>query len=145
MNLFKNYRIFIIALSLTAAVVIVKYLLHLFDSEPIAQTSLHNSVISSAIFVIGFVLSATISDYKESERIPAEFSSAIENMYEDAHEIHQTYPEFDLTGFRQNLMLLFGRFAKARASTAGVFVKKLACSTRRLAQWKKPAFLQTLS
>lgn len=104
MKFLKNYRIFLIALGVTATVVIAKYLLHLSSFEPIEQTSLHNAMISSVIFVIGFILSATISDYKESERIPSEFASTIENMYEDAREIHKAYPKFDLDLFRRNLM-----------------------------------------
>jgi len=100
----RNYRIFLIALVATAAVVATKWLLHLSAFEPIEQTSLHNAMISSVIFVIGFILSATISDYKESERIPSEFASTVENMYEDAREIQRDYPKFDLELLRKNLM-----------------------------------------
>lgn len=78
--------------------------MHAWGFEFIEQTSLHNSVISSVIFVLGFVLSATIADYKESERIPAEFASTIEDMYNDAKQTHKTYPKFDLDNFRHNLI-----------------------------------------
>lgn len=60
--------------------------------------------------MIGFVLSATIADYKESERIPAEFASTIENMYEDARAIHTTYPKFDLDIFRKELIDILAAF-----------------------------------
>lgn len=103
-------RIFLIALIVTAVVVAGKYLLHLIGFEPIEQSSLHNSVISSVIFVVGFVLSATIADYKESERIPAEFASVVENMYEDAREIKKAYPKFDLELLRQNLIDILHSF-----------------------------------
>ncbi len=110
MTLWRNYRVFIIALLVTGAVVLLKYVLHAVGFEPIEQTSLHNSMISSVIFVIGFVLSATIADYKESERIPAEFASAVENMYEDAKEFHKIYPKFDLDLFRTNLIDVLAAF-----------------------------------
>mgnify|MGYP007031183700 CR=1 FL=1 len=103
-------RIFLIALSSTVAVVLLKYILHQYNWEVIEQTSLHNSVISSVIFVIGFLLSATIADYKESEKIPAEFASTVENMYEDARSIHQTYDKFDLDAFRRNLIDILAVF-----------------------------------
>jgi hypothetical protein len=71
--------------------------------------------------VIGFVLSATISDYKESERIPPEFSSTIENMYEDAHEIHQTYDKFDIDRFRNDLIDIIDAFRSGtRVNRKGV-------------------------
>lgn len=96
-------RIFWIALFAAALVVGVKYILHRLGWEPIEQSSMHNSVISSVIFVLGFLLSATITDYKESERIPAEFAALLEDMYDDAAAIHASYPVFDLDGFRKQL------------------------------------------
>ena len=107
---FNNHRIFFIALLVTAIVVALKYILHDLNFEPVEQTSLHNAMISSVIFVIGFILSATISDYKESERIPAEFASTVENMYEDAKEFHKAYPAFDLELFRANLIDVLSAF-----------------------------------
>jgi hypothetical protein len=82
----------------------IKYAMHYFGFEFIEQTSLHNSVVSSAIFVLGFVLSTAIADYKESERIPAEFASNIEDMYNDAKDTHKYYPEFNLDHFRHSLL-----------------------------------------
>lgn len=95
---------------MTILVVTGKYLLHAAGFEPVQQTSLHNAMISSVIFVIGFILSATISDYKESERIPSEFAATVENMYEDAKEIQRSYPKFDLSLFRQNLVDVLAAF-----------------------------------
>jgi hypothetical protein len=120
-KILRDYRIFFIALLVTVAVVAIKYLLHVCNFEPVEQTSLHNAMISSVIFVIGFILSATISDYKESERIPAEFASTVENMYEDAKEFHKTYPEFDIGHFRVNLIDVLAAFrAGTRINRKGV-------------------------
>lgn len=66
--------------------------------------ALHGSTISGAIFVIGFLLSATISDYKEAERIPAEAASTIQDMFEDATAVHSSYPKFNLKGYRAQLL-----------------------------------------
>lgn len=106
----RLFRIFLIALGATLLIVAGKYTLHLYGLEIIEQTSLHNSVISSVIFVIGFLLTATIADYKESEKIPAEFASIVENMYEDTKSIHEAYPKFDLETFRKNLLDILGAF-----------------------------------
>lgn len=100
---FAHYRIFIITVIVTAAIIAVKYLLHSLGLELIVLGSLHGSVISGVIFVIGFILSATISDYKEAERIPAEIASTIEDMNEDVISIHQNYPAFDLAGYQKQL------------------------------------------
>lgn len=86
--------------------------MHHFGLEFIEQTSLHNSIISSVIFVLGFVLSATISDYKESERIPAEFAANIEDMYNDAKATHAMYSKFNLEHFRVSLIDVLKVFRK---------------------------------
>ena len=77
----KRYRIFIISLLVTIIVIAGKVILHNTGNEVLTLGSLHTGVITGTFFVIGFLLSATIADYKESERIPSEFSSIIENMY----------------------------------------------------------------
>ena len=100
---FSSYRIFAIALVAAALLVGVKYLLHYFELELITMGSLHGSVISGVIFVIGFLLSATIADYKESERIPAEIASTLESMSEDAWSIEANYPKFKASAYQDQL------------------------------------------
>lgn len=112
MSTSKNFRIFIISLVIAAGLVVVKFGLHSLGWEVIAQGSLHNSVVAGAFFVVGFLLSATIADYKESERIPSEFSSILENMYEDAASSHGKYSKFDLEKFRLQLIKVGNSFKK---------------------------------
>lgn len=97
------YRIFINTLIITAGIIGIKYIFHYFHLEVIILGSLHSSAVSGVIFVIGFILSSTLSDYKEAERIPAEMASAIEDMNEDAIAIADNYPKFDLAGYQKQL------------------------------------------
>lgn len=103
LKIFSKYKIFIISFISAVTIVCIKYTFHDLGWEPIEQSSMHNGVISSAIFVAGFILSTVIADYKESERIPAEFAANIEDMFADAEVIHKSYPNFDLEGFRAQL------------------------------------------
>lgn len=105
-----NYKILLVSGGVAVGIVALKYVVHLFGFEPIEQSSLHNGIISSVTFVMGFLLAATISDYKESERIPAEFAANIEDMYADAMTIHQSYPKFNLEGFRLQLLKIAHKF-----------------------------------
>lgn len=107
---YRYLRIFLFASLATACVIAAKLILHALNLEFIEQSSLQNGVISSAIFVIGFILSATIADYKESEKIPAEFAALAEDMYEDARHLQKLYPKFDLELFRKNLTDILGAF-----------------------------------
>jgi hypothetical protein len=106
----RYFRIFGIALLVTLGVLVAKWALHMSGLEGMEQTSLQNSVVSSAIFVIGFLLSATIADYKESEKIPSEFAAQIEDMYEDARHLQTLYPKFSVELFRKNLIDILGAF-----------------------------------
>lgn len=109
---FRNFQLFFISILVTIGLVIAKAVLHNFNLEIIDQASLHNSVIAGAFFVVGFLLSATIADYKESERIPSEFSSIVENMYEDAKSSHNKYSEFNIENFRKQLIEVAKSFRK---------------------------------
>jgi len=99
----RTYRIFFISLIAAGLIVGAKYILHHFELEPITMGSLHGSVISGVVFVIGFLLSATIADYKESERIPADIASILENMSEDALSIEENYPTFKASAYQEKL------------------------------------------
>lgn len=99
----KKYRLLLVSLAVTIPVIAAKYLLHSLGWEVIALGSLHSSVVTGTFFVLGFILSATIADYKESERIPAEVASVIQNMYDDALSIHVTYPDFDIKAFKRKM------------------------------------------
>ena len=101
--------------------VLAKYWLSYFNLELIEQSSLHNSVLSSVIFVLGFLLSATIADYKESERIPSDFTANIVDLYDDAVAIHGQYPVFDVKAYRKQLYKIahsFGDDARVRTHDA---------------------------
>ena len=111
MKLNPRYRILIVSLLVTTAVISAKIILHNTGNEVLTLGSLHTGVVTGTFFVLGFLLSTTIADYKESERIPSEFSAILENMYEDAEATKQSYPNFDLTKFRQNLRSVAKSFA----------------------------------
>jgi hypothetical protein len=99
----KHYRILILSILFTVPVVALKYVLHANGWEVITLGSLHTSVITGTFFVLGFILSATITDYKESERIPSEIASIIQNMHDDVLAIHGSYNTFDPQPFDQKL------------------------------------------
>ncbi len=105
-------RIFWLSLFCATLLVIAKFYFHAQGWEPIEQSSLHNAAVSSVIFVMGFLLSAIISDYKESERIPAIFAANLEDMYDDAKAIHESYPVFDLPGYKKQLRRVAQGFSK---------------------------------
>ncbi len=96
----KRSRIFIVSILSTAVIVVAKYLLNMYQLEPIGFSALYSTLIAGGFFVIGFIMSATIADYKESEKFPSEFCAVVENIYEDSLGISHNYPDFDIDKFR---------------------------------------------
>ena len=97
------FRILLISTAATLLIVSLKHIFNMYGWHPIELGSLHSAMVSGATFVIGFLLSATIADYKESERIPSDFASNLEDMYDDAAQIHKAYPVFDVAKFKKQL------------------------------------------
>jgi hypothetical protein len=71
-------------LPLVATVCAVKLALHAaFDFTGVVDFGDVGVVLTGAVFLIGFMLSGVMADYKESEKLPGELACALENV-EDA-------------------------------------------------------------
>ena len=71
-----------------------------------APNTLFSSVIGGAIFVFGLILAGTLSDYKESERIPSEVATLVGSLAEDGHYCNEQFPGFDEAALRARLVAL---------------------------------------
>jgi hypothetical protein len=65
------------------AIIVLKLLIHQFKWEFLSLSSLFNSIIAANVFLLGFLLSGTLTDYKESEKLPGELSGSIETMSDE--------------------------------------------------------------
>jgi len=65
------------------AVIVFKFASHYFGLEFLALNSLFTAVISANIFLIGFLISGTLVDYKESEKLPGDLSASLEAMADE--------------------------------------------------------------
>lgn len=105
------YKLFIATIIATFGVIAVKYVFHTLGLEVLEASSLHSSAISGVVFVLGFILSSTISDYKEAERIPAEIAATIEDMNEDVMSIARNYKKFAVSRYQKQLISVAQAFA----------------------------------
>jgi hypothetical protein len=71
-------------------VLILKILAHIFGLETMEMNQLMTSIVAGTIFLLGFLISGVLTDYKESERTPGDLASALEALYDDAWTISQT-------------------------------------------------------
>jgi hypothetical protein len=75
------------------AILAVKLVAHLASYEPISLNALFSGMIAGNVFLMGFLLSGVLADYKESERLPGELSACLENMAQEVRGIAVTKPE----------------------------------------------------
>lgn len=123
----SRWKLALATFPLVAAVVILKFGAHYLGFEFLGLSSLFTAIISANIFLIGFLLSGTLSDYKESERLPVDLSASLETMADEALIIyqHRKSPEakaflHKLAQFSQSLVDWFYRKERTSALMASL-------------------------
>lgn len=79
----KQFRLFFAVVAIVLALSLFKAAIHWFNLEFLTLNPLFTSAFAGAIFIIGFLLSNLLSDYKESERLPADIRVALEAINDD--------------------------------------------------------------
>lgn len=59
---------------------LVKVAVHLLGLERIGVNQLFSALVASTVFLLGFLLSGVLQDFKESEKIPAELATSLESL-----------------------------------------------------------------
>ena len=76
----------VLALPAVAAVLVLRYILReVFDIGEVATFSEVGSVITGVTLILGFMLGGVLSDYKESEKLPASVAVALFGFRSTAH------------------------------------------------------------
>jgi hypothetical protein len=83
MRLARRFRVFFVVASIVLLLSVLKAGVHWYGLELLMLNTLLTSGIAGAIFVLGFLLSSVLSDYKEAERIPTEIRVALDAIYGD--------------------------------------------------------------
>jgi hypothetical protein len=65
---------------ITLCVCLVKVLVHSLGLEIISVNPLFSAMVASTVFLISFLLSGVLTDYKESEKIPGKIASSLETL-----------------------------------------------------------------
>jgi hypothetical protein len=107
---FRRFHLFAKVLPIVAAVVGLKLLARWMGFEFLSMDGLVPSLVAGAVFLIGFLLSHVLSDYKEAERTVSEIRVALETIEGDAHAFLRARPDFDLAPLRAVLVKIVAEF-----------------------------------
>lgn len=85
----KEHRIFYRVLPYLAVMILAKLLLHRFDLERLSINAIFSGLIGANVFLMGFLLSGVLADFRESERLPGEMAATLGTLADEFQSIHQ--------------------------------------------------------
>jgi hypothetical protein len=88
-GIIQKWSIALRILPLVIAIALLKFLSHRLGFEVMELNALFTSLVAGTIFLIGFLVSGVLSDYKESEKIPSEIAASLRTLYDDALTIYK--------------------------------------------------------
>ncbi len=71
-------------------VAVLKFVAHQFSLEVMELNALFTSLVAGTIFLIGFLISGVLSDYKESEKLPGEFTASLRTLLDDSYTVYKS-------------------------------------------------------
>lgn len=83
-------RLALRSLPVVLGVVLAKLVFELTDSTPLKPNALLSGVVAATVFLIGFLLAGTVSDYKESERLPGDLAAALDTIADECLIAHES-------------------------------------------------------
>ena len=114
-NLLNRFRLALLALPAVLAVMVLRYVLQeVFDIGEVATFGEVGSVITGVTLILGFMLGGVLSDYKESEKLPASVAAALAGFRSTAHS--------GLLAKDLDVSIINARISKVANAIAGWFV-----------------------
>jgi hypothetical protein len=86
---FGSHPLLLNAAISVAVVIALKLAAHLLGWEILSLNPLFSGIIAANVFLMGFLLSGVLTDYKESERLPGELAASIEAMADEAATVYE--------------------------------------------------------
>ena len=86
-SMWRKWSIAFKIMPLIILVAIIKFISHKYGFEIMELNALFTSLVAGTIFLIGFLISGVLSDYKESEKLPSQLSASIKTLFDDSYTI----------------------------------------------------------
>lgn len=104
-KLYKFFRkeVFFTCFLIASAILCVKLYIVPDSWEFIEPISIYTALLSSVIFIYGFMIAPAVAEYKESEKIRVELKSTIENILLDAEHFQKLQTGLSIEKFRNHI------------------------------------------
>ncbi|MDQ3142364.1 MAG: hypothetical protein M3Q56_08990 [Bacteroidota bacterium] len=99
-----KWKLMLTTLPITLSILLLKYVIvEVLNYEGLVKFSEISLVITGGIFLLGFMLAGTMTDYKESEKIPAELACVLESIEDTIALGYSVKPVFNLHDLKNKL------------------------------------------
>ncbi len=88
----KDQRILFRVLPFIFVIMVIKLGLHYMDLELLSINAIFSGLIGANVFLMGFLLSGVLADYRESERIPGDVAATLTTIADEFQITHQRNP-----------------------------------------------------
>jgi hypothetical protein len=85
----RSMKLILYVLPCVAGVIALKLVVHRLSWGIIPLNAIFSALIGANVFLIGFLISGVLSDYKESEKLPGETAAIALAMADEIHFIHR--------------------------------------------------------
>ena len=82
--------LFLKVIPIVCAVIALKLGAHLLGWEILTLNPLFSGIIAANVFLIGFLISGVLTDYKESEKLPGELAASLETIIDESSIIYKS-------------------------------------------------------
>lgn len=79
----RDFRIALRIAPFVVFVAIAKLIVDYLGWDVVELNALYSALVTAAVFLIGFLLAGTLTDYKESEKLPTEIAARIETIADE--------------------------------------------------------------
>jgi hypothetical protein len=107
-------------------IVLFKLLAHQTGWEFLTLNSLFGAIISANIFLVGFLISGVLVDYKEAEKIPGELSCSLEVLTDECYIVYKSKKSKaakDLLNYVHDMTASIIRWLHKKEKTASIHTK----------------------
>lgn len=118
-EMFWRPSIAIKSLFIAVPLVFVKVIISSYELEFVPVNLLVGSVITSALFILGFYMAGLINDYKEAEKMAVEIRSMLEKIWEESKALTKVSEEFNLENVRRQLIYIIASFVNGVSQQSG--------------------------
>lgn len=84
----RKHALTLRAATVVAIVIVLKLVAHRLGWEFLSVNPLFSGIVAANVFLMGFLLSGVLTDFKESERLPGELAASLDVFADEAACIH---------------------------------------------------------